>query len=86
MFFWLQIRTEPRWGGGVTTVLELFYSCGDGRTRSVMLSRAPSPCLSLREKLSVVQHVNLCLSRLQDGGEAGTGGHMPLAGTGQLSL
>jgi hypothetical protein len=68
-------------------VLELLYSSGgDSRPRSVMLSRAPYPCLSLREKVSVAQHINLFLAQLQDGGEAGIAGPKASTGTGQLAV
>ena len=69
----MQVRSMDRWRGGVTTTLELLHA-GGGSARghcALLLSRAPSACLTLREKVTIMQHVNLFLVRLSDGGEGG---------------
>lgn len=65
----VQVRSVDRWRGGATTTLELLHAGGARGHEAVQLSAAPSPCLTLREKVAAMQQVNLFLVRLADGGE-----------------
>jgi hypothetical protein len=59
--------------GGARTTLELVYNDEGQHLKSVLLSSAHRECLTLREKIAVMQHLNLFLMRLRDGGESGIG-------------
>jgi hypothetical protein len=59
--------------GGATTTLELVYNDEGQHVKLVPLSSAHRECLTLREKIAVMQHLNLFLMRLRDGGESGIG-------------